>query len=110
MHQEYQKLYSPILGRDMEVSVYGHAGTPIIVFPTSLAPHYEWEDRKMTHSLGEQLERGWNQLFCVQTLDAETCMRDLRARLEAPRERIALTASTPERRDAAYLRPQPRCS
>jgi esterase/lipase superfamily enzyme len=95
MHQEYQKLYSPILGRDMEVSVYGHGGTPIIVFPTSLAPHFEWQDRKMTDSLGEQLERGWNQLFCVQTLDAD----DLYAKgtfgraWKPPAERIALYAA-----------------
>lgn len=34
MKVEYYKEYSPCLERDMEYKVYGHAGTPILVFPT----------------------------------------------------------------------------
>jgi esterase/lipase superfamily enzyme len=33
---------------------------------------YEWEDRGMVGALGEQLERGWVQMFCVDSIDAES--------------------------------------
>jgi hypothetical protein len=36
MNREYRKEYSHELGRDMESLVYGHAGQPILVFPTSM--------------------------------------------------------------------------
>jgi esterase/lipase superfamily enzyme len=33
---------------------------------------YEWEDRGMVAALGEHLERGWLQLYCVDSVDAES--------------------------------------
>ena len=35
MNREYHKWWSPRLGRDMEMLVFGHAGLPVMVFPTS---------------------------------------------------------------------------
>ena len=35
MNREYHKFYSHPLQRDMEFLVYGHAGIPLLVFPTS---------------------------------------------------------------------------
>ena len=35
MNREYHKAYSQELHRDMEALVFGHAGTPLLVFPTS---------------------------------------------------------------------------
>lgn len=56
----------------MELLVFGHAGARVLVFPTSMGRFYEWEDRGMTHALGDQLERGWIQMFCVDSIDRET--------------------------------------
>ena len=47
MNREYHKWFSPRLGRDMELLVFGHAGLPILVFPTSGGRFYEFEDRQM---------------------------------------------------------------
>jgi len=33
---------------------------------------YEWEDRGMMGALGEHIDRGWLQLFCVDSVDAES--------------------------------------
>lgn len=44
----------------------------MIVFPTSQGRFFEWEDRRMHHVLGEHLERGWLQLICVDSVDAES--------------------------------------
>jgi esterase/lipase superfamily enzyme len=71
-HREYQRWYSPTLQRDMEMLVLGHGGARAIVFPTSMGRFFEWEDQKMPDALAEQLERGWLQLFCVDSVDKES--------------------------------------
>ena len=72
MNREYHRWYSPSLNRDMELLVFVHAGVRMLVFPTSLGKFYEWDDRGMIWALGEHLERGWIQMFCVDSVDAES--------------------------------------
>lgn len=72
MNREYHRWYSPSLGQDMELLIFGHAGARLLVFPTSKGKFYEWEDRQMTAALGEHLERGWIQMICVDSVDAES--------------------------------------
>jgi esterase/lipase superfamily enzyme len=56
----------------MDLLVFGHAGARAIVFPTSMGRFYEWEDLGMIRALGEQLERGWLQIYCVDSVDEES--------------------------------------
>ena len=56
----------------MELLVLGHSGARVIVFPTSQGRFFEWEDRGMAVPLGEHLQRGWLQLFCVDSVDSES--------------------------------------
>lgn len=72
MHREHHRWHSPSLGRDMELLVFGHAGARMLVFPTSQGRFFEWEDRGMVGALAEHLERGWVQLWCVDSVDAES--------------------------------------
>lgn len=72
MNREYHRWYSPSLNRDMELLIFGHTGARVLVFPTSQGKFYEWEDRGMIGTLGEHLERGWLQLVCVDSVDAES--------------------------------------
>lgn len=72
MHREYHRWHSPALGRDMELIILGHAGARMLVFPTSKGRFYEWEDRGIGSVLGEHLERGWLQCYCVDSVDAES--------------------------------------
>ena len=72
MNREYHRWYSPALGRDMELLIFGHAGARALVFPTSLGKFYEWEDRGMIAALADHLENGWLQLYCVDSVDAES--------------------------------------
>jgi esterase/lipase superfamily enzyme len=85
MHREYHKWYSPRLGRDMELLVHGHAGLPVIVFPTSQGRFYEFEDRGMIASIGYKIDNGEVQLYCVDSVDAESWYN----RAVPPRWRIA---------------------
>jgi esterase/lipase superfamily enzyme len=70
MNREYHKWYSSRLHRDMELMVFGHAGTPTIVFPTSQGRFFEYEDRGMVGALWQKLENGHLQLFCVDSVDS----------------------------------------
>ena len=72
MNREYHRWHSRELGRDMEMLVFGHAGLPVVVFPTSQARFYEFEDHGMVAALADKLDGGRLQLFCVDSVDAES--------------------------------------
>lgn len=56
----------------MELLVFGHAGTPLIVFPTSMGRFYDYENRHMIEAIGDRYEDGRLQAFCVDSVDAES--------------------------------------
>jgi len=68
----------------MDLLVFGHAGDPVIVFPTSMGAFFEYEDRGMVGALADKLEAGHLQLFCVTSVDSETFY----AKQAAPWQRI----------------------
>ena len=72
MHREHVRWYSPRLERDMDLLVFGHAGARVLVFPSSMGKFYEWEDQGMIGALSEHLERGWLQLYCVDSVDSDS--------------------------------------
>jgi len=72
MIREYHKEYSQELHRDMEMLVFGHAGTPLLVFPTSRGKFFEYEDRGVIGVLGRKIERGELQVFCPDSVDSES--------------------------------------
>jgi esterase/lipase superfamily enzyme len=85
MKREYHKWFSPVLGRDMELLVFGHAGPPALVFPTSQGRFFEFEDRGMVNVVHDKLEHGHLQLICVDSIDSESWYN----RSVPPRWRIA---------------------
>jgi esterase/lipase superfamily enzyme len=72
MHRCYHRWFSPSLGRDMELLVFGHAGPRVLAFPASKHPFYDWEDRGLVGALAGRLEAGRLQLFCVDQVDGES--------------------------------------
>lgn len=72
MQREYHKWYSPSLGRDMEQLVFGHAGAPVIIFPTSQGRFYENEDMGMINALADKIDGGHIQLYCVDSVDSDS--------------------------------------
>jgi esterase/lipase superfamily enzyme len=84
MNREYHKGFSRELNREMEMLVFGHAGHPVIVFPTSMAPYFEWEDRRMIEPMAHKVAAGELQVFLTASVDGE-CFYNKRIH---PRERI----------------------
>ncbi|HKW59321.1 MAG TPA: esterase [Candidatus Dormibacteraeota bacterium] len=72
MQRDYVKEYSPSLGRDMEILHFGHAGRPLLVFPTSMGRFYQWEDFGLVGALSDLIDAGRYQLVCVDSVDGES--------------------------------------
>lgn len=72
MDKKEEQWRSPSLGRKMGVTVYGTTGTPILAFPTRGAGCGQWEEHGMVDAIGHQLEKGYNQLFCIESVDNES--------------------------------------
>jgi esterase/lipase superfamily enzyme len=85
MVREYRKGQSSRLGREMELLVFGHAGLPVVVFPTSGGRFYEFEDRQMIAAVAGKIEAGQLQIYCVDSVDRESWYN----KSAAPRARIA---------------------
>jgi esterase/lipase superfamily enzyme len=85
MNREYYEGQSSRLGRSMELLVFGHAGMPVLVFPTSGGRFFDFVDRGMVAALAGKIDNGELQLFCVDSLDNESWYN----RQISPRLRIA---------------------
>ena len=83
VRRHYEAWHSNVLGRDLQMLSFGHAGEPVIVFPTSMGAFFEYEDRGMVAALAPKIEAGALRLFCIETIDNETFYSR-----RHPRERI----------------------
>lgn len=72
MQIEYHKWWSPNLGQDMELKVYGHYGKPALVFPCQNGRFYEYEDFKMVETLSGLIESGKIKLFTIDSIDGQS--------------------------------------
>jgi esterase/lipase superfamily enzyme len=69
----------------MELLVFGHAGEPVLFFPTRTAHFYDYENWLVIEALRRKIEGGHIQVYCLDSIDKESFY----AKDIAPRERIA---------------------
>ncbi|MFT6191177.1 esterase family protein [Polaribacter sp.] len=69
MKEDYHKWYSPTLNKDIEMLVFGHAGYPVVLFPTTSGRFYECRDFKLIESAKWFLEEGLVQIFCPDSIN-----------------------------------------
>lgn len=84
MNRDYHHWVSPNLGRSMETLVFGYAGAPVLVFPTTMGRFFQYEDFGMVAALESKLDAGTVQLFCPDSVDAESWYN----RAVPPRQRV----------------------
>ena len=72
MNREYHKWFSPYLQRDMELLVFGHAGDPVLFFPTRTAHFYDYEDWHVIDALKPKITAGKIQVYCLDSIDKES--------------------------------------
>lgn len=72
MHFEERSQYSGHLGREMRFNVYGHAGKPIIVFPSSGGSYHEYADFGMIEACSWFIDQGLVRFYTPDSIDNET--------------------------------------
>ena len=69
MKEEYRHWYSPSLSRDIEMLVFGHAGWPVMLFPTSKGRYYQNKDFGLIESVRWFIEQGKVRIYCPDSID-----------------------------------------
>lgn len=72
MEMQYFKNYSPSLGRDMELKVYGHAGRPMLFVPCQDGRYFDFEGMGLAADFAPWIESGRLMVFAIDTIDKET--------------------------------------
>jgi esterase/lipase superfamily enzyme len=72
MNREYHNWYSTTLQRNMELLIFGHSGRAVLLFPTRMARFYDYENWGIVTALQDRIDNGELQLFCVDSIDAES--------------------------------------
>lgn len=72
MYRDYQRWWSPSLGRDMELLWFGKFGRPLLLFPTSGGRFNEIEDFGLAGSLADKVDAGQLQLILVDNVNYES--------------------------------------
>ncbi len=84
MRREYHEWVSTALSRPMQLLVFGETGARVLFFPTRKARFYDYENWGVVEALRPKIEGGLLQLYCVDSLDAES----LYCLAKSPAERI----------------------
>jgi esterase/lipase superfamily enzyme len=72
MKRTYLKWFSPALGKEMEVLIFGHTGTSVLFFPTRGARFFDYENWRVIEALRHKIEAGQLQIYCVDSVDSES--------------------------------------
>lgn len=108
MERAYHRWFSPHMGHDMELLVFGHSGAKVLVFPTRDGRFHEYEDLGLVAALQPRIDGGELQLFCVdsayhQTFYAAELPPPQRVARHSDYEQYLITEVMPLMR---YLNPQ----
>ena len=72
MNIEYHKWWSPNLGHEMELKIYGHFGKPVLVFPAQGGRFFEFEDFGMIEACNHWIDSGCVKVFSIDSIDNQS--------------------------------------
>jgi esterase/lipase superfamily enzyme len=72
MQTEYHKWFSPCLGQDMEMKVYGYYGKPVLVFPPQGGRFFDVEGVGIIDVISPFIESGQIKVFTVDSVDGQS--------------------------------------
>jgi esterase/lipase superfamily enzyme len=72
MRREHHRWWSPSLGRDIGLLLYGDGGQPLLAFPSQAGRFWDWEGFGMIDAIADLLEHGAITLATIDSLDDET--------------------------------------
>ena len=72
MKEEYKRWYTTHLSRNFEMLVIGHAGYPVIIFPTSLGRYYQYKDFGLLQCIAPLVDTGRVKVYAPDGIDGES--------------------------------------
>jgi esterase/lipase superfamily enzyme len=69
MRREITSWFSHNLGMDMPLVVYGHAGQPLLMFPTAAADYLEYERFYLIDAIKDFIESGQIKAFSINSVN-----------------------------------------
>ena len=72
MLRRYEKIYSPAIGRDIEVLVFGHYGDPVIAFPSGGGRFFDFLGNGMIGAVAHLIDAGKLKVYCPDGIDNES--------------------------------------
>jgi esterase/lipase superfamily enzyme len=68
--------YSPNLGKEMPIVIYGHNGPGLLMFPSAAADYLEYERFYLIDSVKHHLEAGRIKGFSIDSINSESWLND----------------------------------
>ncbi len=72
MKETHHRWHSPILGREIDMLVFGHWGYPLLLFPTSMGAYHENKDFKLIDSVKHFVDSGQVKIYCIDGIDKDS--------------------------------------
>lgn len=72
MQEQYYRWYSHNMSRDVEMLVFGHAGMPLILFPTVQGEYYQNKNFGLIDAIGWFIETGKVRVYCPDSSDKQS--------------------------------------
>ncbi len=69
MRREITSWFSDNLGMDMPIVAYGHAGYPLLMFPTAAADYLEYERFQMVDAIKDFLDAGLIRAYSINSVN-----------------------------------------
>ncbi|MBE0663820.1 MAG: esterase family protein [Bacteroidales bacterium] len=72
MQETTHKWFSNNIGAEITTLSFGHAGFPVVLFPTSMGTYYENKDFKLVESARWFIEQGLIKIYCPDSVDRQS--------------------------------------
>lgn len=76
MQREIHQWYSPRLNKEMEIAVYGHYGTALLMLPTAAADFLEYERFHLIDAIAPFIDAGKFKVFSINSINSEAWLND----------------------------------
>lgn len=72
MKEQHKRWHSPVLGKEMDLLVFGENGYPVIIFPTSMGSYTQNKDFNLVDSVSWFVNQGIIKVFTPASIDNES--------------------------------------
>ncbi len=72
MKEQHIRWHSPVLGKQMDLLIFGEQGYPVIVFPTSMGSYTQNKDFHLIDAVSKFVDEGLVKIFTPSSIDNDS--------------------------------------